>query len=246
MRIILGLIFSVLAVTQACAASLEDDVLFYVSTFNGETGLHSSASEKLGFAGISDVRVFDIVEKLLLRDAPTVPSDRENKLRVAYYIRALGFSGQSKYIPTLRGFKGDLVYELYAKNALEDMPNYQKWNPVIANRASFDPKYSDDVNRVINMLKSDDLMLKRVGAKRVYFANKDEVLLELLAKDLKANYTRDMPDSESNDWLAWVVKGLGSAKLERFRSLIQDVFDSSPNPKVRQHARLALDRMPRQ
>ncbi|MGE5385555.1 MAG: hypothetical protein ACM3SV_06675 [Betaproteobacteria bacterium] len=231
-----------LAVSEVFAATLEEDVVRYVGIFNGDPEQHVQAAETLAYAGLSDMRVFDLIESQLLKIEKALPSDRPGKSRMAHYIRALGFSGQAKYITTIERFRADMDYERYVRTALADSPNYRKWNPVISDRATFDPKLSDDVNRVLNMLKSNDLEMKRLGAKRVYFANRDEVLLEQLAKDLTANYRLPQADKEQADCVAWLAKGLGSAKSERYRPLLQEVAISAASDKVREHAKLTLQK----
>ena len=47
--------------------------------------------------------------------------------------------------------------EFVARDASGELAKFQKWNPIISNRASFDPKLSDDMNRMMNMLKSGDV-----------------------------------------------------------------------------------------
>lgn len=241
MRRILFFMLVLMTAGQVFAATLEEDVARYVAIFNADPELHGPASETLAYAGLSDPRVFDAVERLLLRDAP-LATDPLAKKRVAHYLRALGFSGQPKYLPTLERFRANMDYERYARTAIQESPNYGRWNPVISNRATFDPKLGDDVNRVLNMLRSDDLTLKRLGAKRVYFANRDEVLLEQLARDLTANFRSSSTDSETVDCIAWLAKGLGAAKAERYRPLLQEVAASAPNNKIREHAKLTLEK----
>ncbi len=126
---------------------------------------------------------------------------------------------------------------------MADLPDYSRWNPVISNRSSFDPKLSDDVNRVANMLRSDDLLLLRVGAKRVYFESKEDVLLELLAQQLRANYARrDLNDRERADSVAWLAKALGSSRNDKYTPLLQEVAGKSPTPIVARHAGDALQK----
>lgn len=242
MRKLLVLILALSAVGHAYSATLEEDIAGYVAAFKGEAADHGVLADTFAYAGVSDPRVFDLIEGLLSRDAEAMRNDRAGKNRVARYIRALGFSGQAKYLPTLERFAQHPDYQRFAKMALTDLPNYTKWNPVISNRATFNPKLTDDVNRVMNMLRSDDLGLQRVGAKRVYFANKDDVLLDQLAKNLAANYRQQPADDEVADCIAWMAKGLGSAKQERYRPLLQEVLAGAPSSKVREHAKLALDR----
>lgn len=238
MRVLLALLMALAALLPATAATNEDDVAHYVAIFNGPLAGHDAAVEELGWKGISDTRVFDIIEQRLLADAEKVKFDWDGKNRVGRYFRALGFSGQGKYEPTLNKYANDHIYGRYAKTALHELPLHRAWNPVISNRVNFDSAYSDDVNRVRNMLRSPDLELKKVGAKRVYFAQHEEVLTELVAADLKTRYLD--PAREDVDAVAWMVKALGRADPARYRALIEDAAFKSRNDKIARHAKKAL------
>ena len=218
------------------AATLEENVARYVAVFNGDKSQHAAAGESLGWMGISDTRVFDLIEKHLLADGSTPIDDREEKARVAWYIRALGFSGQAKYETSINKFVKDDRYDGYARTALVDLPNYRVWNPIISNRGSFDAAYSDDVNRVRNMLLSNDWFLKRVGAKRVYFGVHHDALFEIMARDLKANIA--MNDSRYSDCLAWLAKALH--KSPSYKPLLQEVADNAADRHVANHASRGL------
>src|SRR3989441_12898450 len=148
MRIVLALATSLIFSGFAAAASVEDDVQRYIQIFSGEKNLHNDAADRFSWMGLSDTRLFDIVERRLLEDADASRDNRNERNRVARYIRSLGFSGQTKYEPTIKKFLGDVGYNRFAQAALQDLPDYNKWNPIISNRSSFDPKFSDNVNRV--------------------------------------------------------------------------------------------------
>jgi len=241
MRFILVFFASLIFSNFAAAVSVEDDVQRYIQIFSGAKHLHSDAADTFSWMGLSDTRLFDIVEKRLLEDADASRDNRNERNRVARYLRSLGFSGQTKYEPTIRKFLGDAGYDRFARVALQDLADYNKWNPIISNRSSFDPKLSDNVNRVANMLRSDDLLLQRVGAKRVYFDSKDDILLELLAQKLRTNYARtDLNDRERSDSVAWQVKALGSSRNDKYVALLQEVGEKADARAVRGHAKEAL------
>jgi hypothetical protein len=240
MKLIVSLLTAFFVSGAALAATAEEDVTKYTAIFNGDAAWHNNAVESLAWMGISDTRLYDVIEQRLLKEAPIAKGNNDEKNRVARYIRALGFSGQDKYFTTISRLVADRVYERYAQQALKELPQYKNWNPIISNRATFDPKYSDDVNRVANMLRSNDLQLKKIGAKRVYFAHKDDVLLDLLSKDMLRIYPI-VTDDEDVDTAAWLVKALGSAKDPKYRAAIQEVASKARNTKIQQYAKKALE-----
>lgn len=235
MKALFAAVFSILA-GPALAASLEEDVQRYIAVFQQpEAAAHNKAVEELAAMGLSDPRIYDPLEKRILAEHKAVEATRGEKDRIARYMRALGFSGQEKYLPTLRSFLGNPVYERYAKDALVQQPDYQRWNPIISSRATFDPQLSDDDNRMMNMLRSDDLMLMRIGAKRAYFAPNDKALA-VIAEQVGKRYAQS--DPERADAVAWMVKALG--KTTAYDDLLQQVKANAPDRKVRNAADSAL------
>ena len=239
MRVIFSVLMLLVFAGQTVAATLEEDVNRYIQIFKGNPGSHVAAAETFAWMGISDTRVFDLIEQRLLQVGSAMPGDRGDKDLTAWYIHALGFSGQQKYVPTISTFLTSKTYERYAREDLARLPLYQKWNPVISNRATFNPQYSDDVNRILNMLRSDDFSLKRLGAKRVYFQDKDEVLLDQLEKEVRANYTR--VGSDTGDQIAWMIKALASSNKDKYLPLFQEALVGAKDPTVNRYAKKAVD-----
>jgi hypothetical protein len=240
----LAALLSLLLPLAAAAATIDEDVQRYIGIFRGEKALHPSMAETLGWMGLSDTRVYDVIEERLLADYP-VPTDLKiERQRLAWYIRALGFSGQDKYLPTIAKFLGDRDYATYARHAMSDLPNYKRWNPIISDRKSFDAKLSDDANRAMNMIRSNDFQLKEVGAKRVYYGRlRDEPIFEALANEVHSSYPS--ATSSNNDEIAWMVKALASSGNEKYRPVVQEVADKTTDSKIARHARSSLDSFPK-
>lgn len=240
MRTIVAVLLSLLVSGFANAGSLEEDVQNLVKVFSGDKSAHVPAVRTLAWLGISDAQVYDIVEQRLKEDADPARGNRGEQDRVAHYIRALGFSGNPKYLPTLNSFQSDRTYARATRNALEEFPQYQKWNPVISNRATFDAKYSDEVNRIMNMFASEDVQLKGLGARRIYHGkHHDEVLLDRLAAEAKANYAKSA-DAETNDAIAWMLKALGSARNPKYVALLEEAVRGASDRKIRNGAAAGL------
>jgi hypothetical protein len=129
---------------------------------------------------------------------------------------------------------------VYSKHALFDMPSYQKWNPVISSRASFDAKMSDYDNRIANMLRDGDFSLKRLGAKRIFYDGRyQEPVLDVLAAELRASHPK--ANSDNGDAIAWMVRALAASRKEKYRPLVAQVLAEARVPVVQTHAKRALD-----
>lgn len=243
MRSLPAILLSLVFPGLAAAVTLEDDVQSLVKVFNGDKSAHVSAVRTLAWMGISDPRVYDIVEQRLKADADAARGDRSGRERVAHYLRALGFSGNDKYLPTLNSFEGDVDFVRHVRNALKEFPLYQKWNPVISNRTTFfDAKYSDDVNRVMNMLAADDIKLKGLGARRIYHGpHHDEPLIERLEKEARTLYPKAKDfDPETNDAIGWMLIALGGTRKPKYIPLLEEALNGTSERKIRNGAASGL------
>jgi hypothetical protein len=239
MKMVLAAAFSILA-GPALAASPEEDVQRFIAIFQqSDATAQNRAVEDLAWMGLSDLRLFDPIEQRILAEERAARESRAEKDRIARYMRALGFSGRPKYRSTLNRFTLDQVYMRYADQAIKDLPYYQRWNPIISARADWDPNLSDEANRVMNMLRSDDLLLQRIAAKRVWFGIQDEPALDLLAARLRDAYPKEWQGEEA-DSVAWMAKALGRADKGKYRSLLDEVVAGSPTRGVRNQAASAL------
>ena len=225
--------------SSAGAATLDQDVNRYLGVLSADrdgTGL-----ESLEWEGLSDPKLFDEIERRVLEVSHGKPAGKSEVRKIAHYVRALGFSGQAKYIPTLQMLLSHRYYDDYAERALVDQPLYQRWNPIISNRANFNPKLSDDVNRFMNMLASGDLLLGRLASKRIYAGTRDPALYDALEKAIKANYMRTDLKSDEEDSVAWMVKALGRSKEDKYRAVLIEVAQKSPMNGVVRHAKRSLE-----
>src|SRR3954469_18385504 len=94
----------------ALAASVDEDVERYIAIFRGNPMFHASAAESLAWMGLPDTRLYDVIEERLRTDYPVPREMKTERARIAWYIRALGFSGQEKYAPTIQTFLQDRDY----------------------------------------------------------------------------------------------------------------------------------------
>lgn len=227
------------------AATLEQDVQRYIAIFSGDLARHNDAVETLAWQGISDPRLFDLLEQRVLAEHESAREDGQAKPRVARYIRALGFSGQRKYEPTILRMVADEGYSKYGRQALEDLGTYGAWNRIISDRSTFTAGLDDEDNRVINMLRADDLQLKRIGAKRVYFGGRSDAVLEIAAEQAYQLHARTagMQDGDSIDSIAWLVKAVASSDREAFRPLLTEIAGGVAHKKVKKWAVSGLERL---
>ncbi|MFT4614960.1 MAG: hypothetical protein ACI9NT_002112 [Bacteroidia bacterium] len=129
-----------------------------------------SAARRLEYFGLSDPALFDTIEADLLQ-AYKGSSNAEIEY-TGWMVKALEFSGQKKYIDTVKIVaKGapDKRTRDYAKAAAEVLPSYTQWNTIISSKDNYRADKSAEVNRYANMLSSGVPQLQHLAAKRISF-----------------------------------------------------------------------------
>lgn len=228
----------------ALAATPEEDAERYLAALDDPLTNTDKLVDELAWKGVTDARVYDVIEERLLGEAPDARRrNRGDRNRIGHYLRGLGYSGQEKYAPTIAKFRDDRAYARHAAQALEDLKHYARWNSIISSRATFDPRLSDDANRVRNMLRSDDRLLQRLGAKSVYFRQgRDAALLDLVAEQLRASY-KDIPSREAADAVSWMVKALGKSGDKKYLPVLKEVSQGVRDGQVSREVESWLRRM---
>lgn len=222
------------------AAAQRVDVQHYIDVFSGKPRVQQrQACESLQWAGLSDTRVFDLVEKNLLASYRQI-NDREDTDYNAWLCRALAFSGQEKYRATLQEVAangGHRNLRNHAAKALLELDQYKRWNPILASRAGYVAGKSDEVNRLGAMLRSGEKGLQLAAARRIHFGQLyDSWLLDTLHEVVKPALSTDWSDKDDIDAVAWMLRALaGPAKVE-YRSTLEQAASSAANRKVRKYA----------
>jgi hypothetical protein len=185
---------------------------------------HTTA-EKLAYLGHSDPRIFDLIEKQLLDSYLSLSDDYEIDT-ASWLAKALGFSGNKKYLPTLRKLESmapDEKLRKYAVIAQRYTSKYKTFNRIILN---FDNNNYEETSsyyyhlplsllRYKNMLDSGIPELHKLAAKRIYFEGvTDNRITELVLFRIENPAPRT--DKDTKKWLKKSLcntcRGYGSRK----------------------------------
>lgn len=214
----------------------------YIKTYSGNSKTDmAKASEGLAWAGLSDPKLFDIIEKNLLADLPSAKKDRKIADYTSWLIKALSFSGNPKYKATLENIAKNAPSKTnrkWAKKSLPVLQQYAVFNPLIAPKAW--PQYSQPNldQRLLNMLASDNLELMRIAAKRVYYPNnRDPKMLSAINDAVLRNYQTSKKDRLHTDSMAWLCKALANSQSADYRSTVEKVAKDAPSKKLRSYAK---------
>ena len=241
---ILGLFFIILTVWSGAAfggnQALENEIKYYITIFEGENPqLQHDAIGELSWKGISDPRIYDLMEVQLLRGY----GERGRAIveQMSWLAKGMALSGLEKYRQTLEKVAADAPTQKlrkHANTALERLVNYQRWNPVISQGVGDMTEGDIDRRRALNLLQASEGALIRLGGKRTYFKYwGDEQLLEAAKDKLLQDYKISGLDSTHIDALAWLCKALGRSGKPSYKVVLEEVADNSKYGKITRYAK---------
>jgi len=224
------------------AGIYEDDVLNFIRIFKtGSNDEKKEACESLQWEGISDTRVYDLVLadlKKRIKPDEKYETKQEND-QVAWLVRALACSGNDVYKEELAKIsKAELLRSLVNKHIEKSQPMfefYAKWNPIIfGDKIQFE-QLSGSENRTINMLKSKELELVRLGAKKIFHEHIDtpevlDVAVETLRSELSD--AQQSEDSLTVDTMSWLLKAIAISAEPKYEIVFEEVIKAYEQKKV--------------
>lgn len=197
-----------------------------------------SAARNLEYVGLSDPALFNIIEANLLDTY--MMTDKQAVDYISWMAKSLGYSGQARYLATLQKVADEAPNKKVRKHAnlaIDVLPQYAEWNPVISSRSAWRSDKPDAVNRYANMIKSGDLELQRMAAKRMSFEKLfDEWLLGLLDEQVRAHAAEQSDDKLFVDSMAWMTKILAASGVSDYRPTVEWVAADASSKKLRAHA----------
>lgn len=227
---------------NASQADLDTELQNYIQLFSsGNFAKQRKAIESLGWAGISDPALFDVIESQLLN--LYLADDKMSEEYAAWYAKTLALSGNQKYISTLEKVidTGPRKVTKHAKTALERFSQYQTWNPIISAGLESAPDGKLEEFRVSNMLVSGHPLLAIIGAKRVYYAHSDDdSLVKLTSEVLQRDYQSASTDDEV-DKVAWLIKVLAQSGDSAYKPLLDKIASDANKRKIAKYAKKYSD-----
>ncbi len=201
-------------------------------------------TESLAWSGITDTRVYDEIERLLIKtnEKPTV--DRIKNDATSWFLKGLAYSGNHKYLSTLQKVRDETKnykHKKYANEALDFLPRYTEWNPIINSTSEWNVNQSGKINRFANMIRSDVPRLKELAAKRTYGEGiKSPYLLEVIEKELLAHCADKDKTSRFGTTYGFMSKALGASGDKKYAQTIRTVYDQAYNKKLKRLAKKHL------
>lgn len=239
--------FLVLSLSVGVSASqtkIDAEIDGYIKTFKGsDFRAQKNAIDELTYAGISDPRLWDVVEAELLSDY--LSDNKYTVDRAAWLAKALATSGNGKYKATLQKVLESDAHRTiikWAGKSLDRLDEYKVYNNIISSGLASTDVQNLGALRVKNMLGSDDYFLLTLAGKRLTYAHSsDTELLNLAHAQLMKLYPKVGNSSdEGENALSWLIRGLGASGDTKYISDLKTISKNSDSGKVRRWAKKVL------
>lgn len=231
---------------------LELEIHSYIEALDSAAGSDlTHLANKISGSGLSDKRLFDSVQRLLL-GKHQLHSNRKTSKKIRKIIipqelallRTLASSGNKDYMPTVSEMMGNSKKYSVRKRAehiLNKFDFYHDRNLLMQNMATHQPSQSLHSTRLLNLLNSGNLIMSRYAAEEIARQGQAEpVVQDWLANRLQERIHL-VEDKLEVDTLAWYGKVLAGVNAPKYREMLSKFAnDKSVDSKIRRHLKTAL------
>ena len=214
----------------------------YVEIFSSpDTLKKKKTSESLAWAGLTDPKIFDLLEQEILASY-TSARRKDDVDYLAWLSKGLGFSGNQKYRETLEKVSTNSKsskLKKYGQSSLGLLKQYQGWNKIIVSGNNSE-SYPNKKTRFNNMLTSGDYELIRIAAKRIhtehfYEKNVLDTAIEVIESNISVTGYRLFTDS-----MAWLCKAVAGSRDRQYFDRIKNISREAKDSRLRNYAKKYL------
>lgn len=257
---IIGLVLALFLTASIMADEVRDERIdSYLNILStGNVKQKSTMLNRLQWSGLSDPRLFDVIEKSLLDQHLNHNLSRHQAKVLIYMVRSLGYSGNNKYrstisilskgaslpkssmkssITTLSNDPTSRKLRKHAAKALVDLHKFSARNALIKTSDLAIEGKNAAITTYMKMLDIDDIFIQRLAARAMFHENiRDPDLLALAANKLKFLYIQNGLDRESQDTAAWLCKAIGQSGQSKYKNLLIEIAGKTSYQKIRKYA----------
>jgi len=198
-------------------------------------------------SGLSSTRLFDYIERELLKNYPHIGKDRFKTDLMAWYCKALASSGNPKYKATIKEVLATATNRnllRHAQSSLGMFDYYAKRNETMRHPPKSSGKFDAQTTHLLNLLNSGDFRLQRDAAKEISRrGGSHPILFNTIEKSLRTGYKSNSTDKNALDTMAWYCKALAASNNAKYKAVLQDVVDGASSAKLKKYARQSLNRL---
>ena len=219
----------------------------YIEMLNSDSyKIRLDAAKFVTRSGLTDPRLFKLISSRLMDEYKDHGTDRHHIDEMSWLCKALAASGSQTYADTFQEIienTTSLKLKKYAKQGLELLSEYAERNKLMNDMSTAIPDLSDEENRYINMLRSDNITLKKDTAKSIYRGNfTAKSLYDALNDELIRWYNSLTSTTRNeNDTLAWMCKALGASGMAGYKPTLEKIYKTTSSPSLKNHARKSMN-----
>ncbi len=242
-RYVLTIIFVIFFMFSSVNASSDrtEEVNQYIKKIKSSNIItRIEAAKEISNSGLTDPLLFDLINDILLNKYITASGEKNIIDEISWLCKALASSGNPKYKSTLEEIStnsSDMKIQNYALQSLNLVDDYAQRNKDIASTKYVDPDLSPESIRLINMIKSDIITLKRDGAKKIFRSGApDEKVYDIVNGELLELFNTNLQDNTAVDTMAWFCKVLAASGHTKYTATLEQISSTTDNSKLKRYA----------
>jgi hypothetical protein len=213
---------------------------------SGSSSQRVKASKLITRSGIVDQDLYEKVAALLKAGyAEGIESDHVDEM--SWLCKALAASGDPQYKTLLREIAEQapsVKLQHYAEQSLDLIDEYAERSRILNSTETRDADLSDEENRLVNMLNSDNIGLKKEAAKMIVRSiGTHEKVYEAAAERLKEMAAGARSNMSYIDTMAWLCQALASSGNDKYVGILEQVQDGTEDFKLKSYAAKALNQI---
>lgn len=201
-------------------------------------------AKKIARSELQDQLLYQKIADLLKVGYRQKPENNHTD-EMAWMCKALAASGD----PAYRGLLDEIAANApsaklrkYAEQSSGLIDRYAQRRKILSTTDDWDDDLSTTENKLISMLKSDDIDLRRDAARTIVRTfTVHEKVYSITAATLTDMSTNFQSNNLYVDTMAWLCKALAASHNVKYAEVLEQIIDTTQNSKLRAHASKALN-----
>lgn len=210
------------------------------------SGTRIQTAKVITQSGIEDQALYEKVAALLKAGYKN-GTDSDHVDEMSWLCKALSASGDPKYKSLLQEVaKGSPSSKLkhYAEQSIDMIEEYAGRIQILKSTETWHDDLSVEENRLLNMLNSDNIQLKKDAAKIIVRnIQVHEKVYEVVGAELLEMLANDRSSSQDIDTMAWLCKALAASGNSKYGDILRQVKAGTQDQKLRTYASRALKQL---
>lgn len=202
------------------------------------------AAKIISRSGLQDQALYEKIAGLL-KTGYGQPYEKDHTDEMAWLCKALAASGDPHYRPLLEEIAESAPstkLQRYARQSVELLETYAQRSQILNATEGWDAQLSAEENRMVGMLKSADIGLKKEAAKKLTRqSNSKEKVFDAAASALLEMSNNFSSDSAYVDSMAWLCKALAASGNKKYVAVLEQVQGNTSSVKLNSYVSKALN-----